>query len=131
MVVGPMGAIILGFIAALTSHTMVTDVFEGILTICVPTALYYWAIRNVTKKVRYPIVFVMTFLINQLDAYIWSLWSCYFYQWIPTEMVLVTTAASLGPWSALNAVTVTAFCILADKYAPGFMKPTWATRWGL
>src|SRR5438309_1384498 len=44
-------------------------------------------------------------------------------------VVVPSTIVFIGPWSLLNAVPIVIIVALLDRYAPGFLRPTWLDRY--
>jgi len=89
----------------------------------------YYFYHDVAKVYKYPILFVQTFLLHQYDVFSWALWASNFAKLAPTSFVVPSTIVFIGPWSLLNAVPIVIIVALLDRYAPGFLRPTWLDRY--
>jgi len=126
---GPFGGIILGLTSALMLYSMLADILDWIFTINFPAMLAYWAIKDVIKPIRYPLLFIQSFFIMQEDVWAWSIWMAFPFKLFPPETLWSFNLIPIVPWSLLNAIIITVIVALVDQFAPGLLRPTWFDRY--
>jgi hypothetical protein len=129
MATGPIGLIIAHFIGGLLWYDFPWGTFNFMLSATWLVAVAYYFYHDVAKAYKYPILFIQTFLLHQYDVYSWALWASHFAKLAPVDFVIPATIVFIGPWSLLNAIPIVIIVALLDKFAPGFMRPTWLDRY--
>ncbi|MER3601700.1 MAG: hypothetical protein C4339_03175 [Nitrososphaerota archaeon] len=129
MATGPVGLIIAHFVGGLLWYDFPWGTFNFMLSSTWLVTVAYYFYRDVAKIYRYPILFAQTFLLHQYDVYSWALWASHFAKLAPVDFVIPATIVFIGPWSLLNAIPIVIIVALLDRFAPGFMRPTWLDRY--
>ena len=126
---GPIGLFIAHFLGGLLWYDFPWGTFNFMLSSTWLITIAYYFYHDVAKVYKYPILFVQTFLLHQYDVFSWALWASNFAKLAPTSFVVPSTIVFIGPWSLLNAVPIVIIVALLDRYAPGFLRPTWLERY--
>jgi len=126
---GPIGLFIAHFLGGLLWYDFPWGTFNFMLSSTWLVTIAYYFYADVAKVYKYPILFAQTFLLHQYDVFSWALWASNFAKLAPTSFVVPSTIVFIGPWSLLNAVPLVIIVALLDRYAPGFLRPTWLDRY--
>ena len=126
---GPIGLFIAHFVGGLLWYDFPWGTFNFMLSSTLLITIAYPFYYNVAKVYKYPILFMQTFLLHQYDVFSWALWASNFAKLAAPSFVVPSTIVFIGPWSLLNAVPIVIIVALLDRYAPGFLRPTWLERY--
>lgn len=126
---GPIGLFIAHFLGGLLWYDFPWGTFNFMLSSTWLVMIAYYFYHNVSPVYKYPILFAQTFLLHQYDVFSWALWASNFAHLAPTSFVVPATIVFIGPWSLLNTVPLVIIVILLDRFAPGFLRPTWLDRY--
>jgi hypothetical protein len=126
---GPIGLFISHFLGGLLWYDFPWGTFNFMLSSTWLVTVAYYFYHDVAWKFKYPILFAQTFLLHQYDVWTWGHWASNFAHLLPSEYVIPYTFGFIAPWSLLNAVPLVIIVALLDRYAPGFLRPTWLDRY--
>jgi hypothetical protein len=126
---GPVGLLISHFLGGLLWYDFPWGSFNFMLSSTWLVTISYYFYHDTAKMYKYPILFAQTVLLHQYDVFTWGLWASNFAKLLAPDLVVPYTFLFIGPWSLLNAVPIVIIVILLDRYAPGFLRPTWLDRY--
>jgi hypothetical protein len=126
---GPIGLFIAHFLGGLLWYDFPWGTFNFMLSSTFLVTIAYYFYHDVVWRWKYPILFAQTFLLHQYDVFTWALWASNFAKLAPVDFVVPSTLVFIGPWTLLNTVPLVIIVALLDKYAPGFLRPTWLDRY--
>jgi hypothetical protein len=128
MATGPIGLIISHFLGGLLWYDFPWGTFNFMLSSTWLVMISYYFYHDVARVYKYPILFAQTFLLHQYDVWTWGHWASNFAKLLDPQYVVPYTFGFIGPWSLLNTVPLVIIVALLDRYAPGFLRPTWLDR---
>jgi hypothetical protein len=129
MATGPIGLIISHFLGGLLWYDFPWGTFNFMLSSTWLVMIAYYFYHNVTPAYKYPILFAQTFLLHQYDVFTWAMWASFFAGLNVPGFIVPATIVFIPLWSLANAVPIVIIVALLDRYAPGFLRPTWLDRY--